>query len=208
MKKYSWIFMFTLSIAWGQTDPQAAALLEKVAQKIEGYQTVSFDFSYALENTEEQIRQESSGKVWLEGNKYRLEFLGLIQLFDTEKLYTIVPENEEITISEPSEEEEGFNPSKLLYFYQEGYGYQMDIVQNVMGRKIQFIRLNPTEEDTDIDYLLLGIDVNSLDIYRLIEIGSNGTRTTLTLLEQSENKSFPPSTFVFDEADYPGYYID
>ena len=84
----------------------------------------------------------------------------------------------------------------------------MDIIQNVMGRKIQFIRLNPSEEDTDIDYLLLGIDVDSLDIYRLIEIGSNGTRTTLTLLEQSENQSFPPSTFVFNEADYPGYYID
>ena len=37
MKKYSWILLFSLSMAWGQTDPQAAALLEKVAQKIEGY---------------------------------------------------------------------------------------------------------------------------------------------------------------------------
>lgn len=192
----------------GQNDPQAAALLEKVAQQIESYSTVTFDFSYTLENLEEQIRQESSGKVWLEGNKYRLEFLGLIQLFDEQKLYTIVPENEEITISDADEEEAGFNPSKLLYFYQDGYGYQMDIIQNVLGRKIQFIKLIPAEENTEIDYLLLGIDLESLNIYRLIEIGSNGTRTTLTLLEQSQNISFPASTFEFNEEDYPGYFID
>lgn len=209
MKKISWIIAcIYMGIGFGQNDPEAAALLEKVAQQIENYQTVSFDFSYSLENLEEQIRQESSGKVWLEGNKYRLEFLGLIQIFDEEKLYTIVPENEEITISTPEQEDAGFNPSKLLYFFKEGYAYQMDIVQNVMGRKIQFIKLIPTEENTEIDYLLLGIDINSLNIYRLIEIGSNGTRTTLTLLSQTDNAKLPEGTFVFQEEDYPGYFID
>ena len=56
-----------------------------------------------LENKEEQIRQETEGKVTLAGDRYKLEFLEIIQLFDGEKIYTIVPENEEITVSTPQD---------------------------------------------------------------------------------------------------------
>ncbi len=55
------------------------------------------------------------GNVTLAGDQYKLSFLEAIQLFDGTKIYTIVPENEEITISHPEEEEDlSVNPSKLL----------------------------------------------------------------------------------------------
>ena len=54
--------------------------------------------------------------------KYKLKFLDAIQLFDGKALYTIVPENEEITITQAEEEEDfGLNPKELLQFYKEGY---------------------------------------------------------------------------------------
>ena len=46
------------------------------------------------------------GNVTLAGDKYKLSFLEAIQLFDGTKTYTIVPENEEISISDPEEEED------------------------------------------------------------------------------------------------------
>ena len=65
------------------------------------------------------------------------------------KTYTIVPENEEITISYPEDEEDfGINPSKLLTFYEEGYDYQWDIQQRCNGRTIQFVKLLPRERIT------------------------------------------------------------
>ena len=68
-------------------------------------------------------------------------FLGNEQIFDGEKIYTIVPENEEITISDPEEESDfGINPSELFVFYKKDYAYQWDIKQNVMGVPIQFIK--------------------------------------------------------------------
>ena len=122
------------------------------------------------------------GNVTLAGDQYKLSFLEAIQLFDGTKTYTIVPENEEITISYPEEEEDvSISPSKLLSFYEEGYGYEWDIQQRVMGRNIQFIKLLPTETSEEVKYLLLGIDVDRLQVYRLIEVGLNQTLTTLTL---------------------------
>jgi hypothetical protein len=56
----------------------------------------------------------------------------------------------------------------------------MDIVQDVRGRKIQYIKLIPTSSKDQRKEILLGIDVQTKHIYNLIEIGK-GTKTTLTV---------------------------
>jgi outer membrane lipoprotein-sorting protein len=196
-------------IAMAQGPEQAKYLLNKVSTEIKTHQNLRLEFQYVLENKEEQIRQETEGKVTLAGDQYLLEFLDVIQLFDGEKLHTIVPENEEITISTPDPDEAiSVNPSKLLSFYEEGYDYQWDISQRVMGRTIQFVKLIPSEENNDIRYLLLGIDLDKNSIYRLIEIGNNKTTTTLTILNQEENISLPNDYFEFDSSEYPNFYIN
>ena len=165
---------------------------------MKSHENIRFDFSYVLENKKEQIRQEMEGNVTLVGDRYKLNFLDAIQLFDGNKIYTIVPENEEITISFPEDEDDvSVNPSKLLSFYEEGYGYEWDIEQRVMGRNIQFIKLMPNPVSDEVKYLLLGIDIDRTQVYRLIEVGVNGTLTTLTLKNQEFDISLPRLTILF-----------
>ena len=132
-----------------------------------------------------------------------------IQLFDGKALYTIVPENEEITITQAEEYDNfGINPKEFLQFYKEGYDYHWDINQRVKGKNIQFVKLFPTQEDGEIQSLLVGIDIQQNHIYKLIEVGGNGTVTTLTIENMKVNSSLPESFFVFNETDYPNYYIN
>ena len=77
-----------------------------------------------------------------------------------------------------------------------------------MGKNIQFIKLLPIENSSEVDYLLLGIDIDRLEVYRLIEVGANGTMTTLTLNNQESNIILPTDYFVFDQNKYPNYYIN
>lgn len=212
MRKQIVFLLFTsvLSIQLNAQDTKAAQkLLNEVSTKIASFETMTFEFDYVLENRKENIKQETNGSVTVSGDLYKLFFLGAEQLFDGKKTYTIVPENEEITITSVEETEDiGINPSKLLYFYKEGYAFQWDIKQNVMGRTIQFIKLVPTEENKDVDYLLLGIDTIKKTIYRLIEIGSNQTRTTLTISNFVPNVKLTSNFFEFDASLYPDYYIN
>jgi len=197
------------TVALAQGPEQAKYLLNQVSVEIKKQKNLRLEFQYVLENKEEQIKQETEGKVTLAGDQYKLEFLEVIQLFDGKKTYTIVPENEEITVSIPEEGEAiSVNPSKLLSFYEEGYDYHWDISQRVMGRNIQFVKLIPSEENEDIQYLLLGIDVAKNSIYRLIEIGNNKTTTTLTIINQEENISLPEDYFEFNSSEYPNFYIN
>lgn len=204
------LFTSVLSIQLNAQNTEAAQkLLDEVSTKIASFETMTFEFDYVLENRQENIKQETNGSVTVSGDRYKLLFLGAEQLFDGKKTYTVVPENEEITIASIEETEDiGINPSKLLYFYKEGYSFQWDIKQNVMGRTIQFIKLIPAEENKDVDYLLLGIDTVKKTIYRLIEIGSNQTRTTLTISNFVSNVKLNNNFFEFDASLYPDYYIN
>jgi hypothetical protein len=193
----------------GQTSLEAKKLLESASQKMESYDNIVFDFSYVLNNRMEQINQENSGQVTVADEKYKLNFLDAIQLFDGVALYTIVPENEEITITQADQEEDfGINPNELLRFYKEGYDYHWDISQRVKGKNIQFIKLIPTQDDGDLRSLLIGIDTQKNHIYKLIEVGDNGTVTTLTINEMEVDSALPENFFVFNEDDYPEYFIN
>ena len=211
MKKIVWIcFVFLVSLPLqGQSPEVAKKLLDDVSETIASFENLSFDFSYVLENRQENIRQETTGSATIKGDQYKISFLGNEQLFDGEKTYTIIPENEEITISSPDDDSGfGINPSELLVFYKTGYAYQWDIKQNVKGRLIQFIKLIPNEENREVKYLLLGIDMRTNVIYRLIEIGNSETRTTLTLENLRTNIPLNSDFFTFDDSKYPDYYIN
>lgn len=209
MKNSLLLLLFLANLCFAQGYDQAKNLLDQVSVQIKSKENIRFAFSYVLENKKEQIRQEMEGDVTLSGDRYKLNFLAAEQLFDGTKIYTIVPENEEITISVPEDEDDvSVNPSKLLSFYEKGYGYEWDIQQRVMGKNIQFIKLLPIENSSEVDYLLLGIDIDRLEVYRLIEVGANGTMTTLTLNNQESNIILPTDYFVFDQNKYPNYYIN
>jgi outer membrane lipoprotein-sorting protein len=135
--------------------------------------------------------------------------LGVTRIFDGKTLYTISPEDEEVTISsENTEDENTVSPSKMLSFYKDGYTYTMDIVQDVKGRKIQYVKLNPIDTNSEIKQVLLGIDAKTKHIYNLIEIGKNGTKTTLTVNSLKTNEPISKSLFKFDKNKYKNYYIN
>ena len=191
-----------------QDAEKAKKLLDEVSSKVNSYENIQIDFKYELNNREANTKQESKGNVTLEGNKYLLNFLGFTKIYDTKKVYTIVPANEEVTISDADDDETSLSPSQMLTFYKNGYTYTWDILQDIRGRKIQYIKLTPIDKDSDIKSVLLGIDVKTKHIYNLIETGRNGTNTTLTVNSFKTNQPLSKSLFIFDESKYEDYYID
>jgi outer membrane lipoprotein-sorting protein len=193
----------------GQDAEKAKALLDEVYDKVKGYENIVVDFKFDLYNSEADVRQETRGNVTLKGDMYYLNYMGAEQLYDGKKVYTIVPENEEVTIEDKSDDSGTVSPSKMLTFYKEGHTYDWDILQNVQGRKIQFVKLTPIDSNSEVASILLGIDVETKHIYKLIETGQNGTKTTITVNSFKTDQPLSKTLFTFDEKKYTdeGYYI-
>lgn len=210
--KYSILIVtlvFTATFAQAQSSDKAKALLDEVYSKVQSYNNIAVNFKFALHNSEADVDQETRGDVTLEGEKYLFNYLGSQQLYDGAKVYTIVPENEEVTIEDKSEEENTITPSKMLTFYKKGHNFEWDILQNVQGRKIQFVKLVPIDSNSEIASILLGIDVETKHIFKLIETGKNGTTTTITVNSFKTDQQLSKTLFTFDENKYKeeGYYI-
>ena len=210
MKKILITLLLITSIStFAQNADKAKTLLDEVTAKAKSYDNISIDFKYVLINTEENIKQETRGDVIMQGDKYVLNILGVTRIFDGKTLYNISPEDEEVTISsENTEDENTITPSKMLSFYEDGYNYDMDIVQNVNGRKIQYVKLIPIDSKSEIENVLLGIDIKTKHIYNLIEVGTNKTKTTLTVNSFRTNEPLSKSLFTFDVKKYKDYYIN
>ncbi len=211
MKKFLVVACILLasSFSHAQNADKAKSLLDDVYNKVKGYDNIFVDFKYALNNKEANVNSETRGDVTLQGDKYLFNYLGAKQLYDGKMVYNIVPENEEVIIDAQSEDDNTITPSKMLTFYKQGHTYSWDVLQNVQGRKIQFVKLIPIETNTEIKSILLGIDVETKHIYKLIETGKNGTVTTITVNSFKTDQPLSKTLFTFDEGKYKneGYYI-
>ncbi|MGB1309446.1 MAG: LolA family protein [Oceanihabitans sp.] len=208
MKKI--IFICTILLSFSSiAQNDAKTLLDQVSQKVKSYNNITIDFRYTLHNVSENIKQETRGDVVMEGENFKLNILGITRIYNGKTLYSISPEDEQVTISTENLEDEGsITPSKMLSFYEEGYTYKMDIIQNVKGRKIQYVKLTPIDTDAEIKNVLLGIDAQTKHIYNLIETGKNGTKTTLTVNSFKTNEPISKTLFTFDKSKYKDYYIE
>ena len=192
-----------------QNSDKAKKYLDEVADKVKTYKNISIDFKYSLKNEVENIEQTTKGDVYLKGDQYLLNLMGVTRLYDGKKIYTISPEDEEVTITNDTDEEEGtITPSKMLTFYKEGYTYAWDKKLPIKGRSIQYVKLTPIDSKSEIKYVLLGIDANTKNIYNLIENGKNGAVTTLTVNSFKTNQPLSESLFTFDRNKYKDYYFN
>ncbi len=200
-------------LSYSQGDSDAELLLNKVSENIKNYDNIYINYAYTLKNIEEDINQTNKGSFVTEDEKWRFEMLGVTRIFDGNKLYSISPDDEEVTISsQDPEDETTITPNKMLYFYEEGYYFEMDETRFVgdsqFRKKIQYVKLIPQDSEAEIKYILLGIDTEFNQIYEVIETGKNETVTTISIVDFEFNLPLDSKLFVFDKEKYQEFYMN
>ena len=218
MKRIKILFICLLiaSSTYSQESENAKELLDKVSNKMGAYKNMYIGFSQTLSNKDAGINEGDEppikGVINLQGEKYNLDYLGNTFIYDGKKLYVINNDEKEISISDGDlEDSDGFiYPSKLLTFYKEGYNFEMGELKNINGRKIQYVILNPIDSNSDIIRVELGIDIKTNHIYRLIQIGSNSSKTKFTITKFKSNQPISDKLFTFNKEMYTKlkYLID
>lgn len=196
--------------ASAQTSQRAKNYLQEVTKKFNSYNNVVIDFSFSLRDSKKADKNyDSNGHIDIEKDLYFLDFMGMKKFYDGKKIYTVSPEDEEVTISKyDAESTEGILPSHMLTFFNKGYNFQWDILQNLKGRKIQYIKLIPTDKNSVIKEVLLGIDDETKNIYTKIQVNKDGSKSTITVNSFKTNQPISKNHFTFTESMYPNYYIN
>ena len=213
MKKIILLIFGFYAFGISQENSDAELLLNKVSENIKSYENIYINYAYTLQKLEEDINQTNNGSFVTENDSWRFEMLGVTRIFDGEKLYSISPDDEEVTISsQDPEDETTITPNQMLYFYEDGYYFEMDesrlIGNGKFRKKIQYVKLIPKDSEAEIKYILLGIDTEFNQIYEVIETGKNETVTTISIVDFEFNLPLDANLFVFDEDKYKDYYMN
>ena len=220
MKKI-YILLIILSntlIIFSQNDLEAEKLLNKVSENIKTYESMYININHNLSNEEEDIDQTNKVSFVKKGDKYNVKWNNITFIYNGEKLYTINPDDEEVTVStEDLDEESTITPNKILTFFEDGYEFKMDIKQDVtvvdyyeqsVRKLLQYVKLVPIDSDSEIEYILLAIEKKNKRIYKSIERGKNGTITTYTITSFEVDLPLNNDLFLFNKKDYKDYYIN
>jgi len=220
MKKAYTLLILILNtlVIFSQNDPKAEELLNKVSENIKGYESMYININHNLSNLEEDIDQTNKVSFVKKGTKYNVKWNNITFIYDGEKLFTINPDDEEVTVStEDLDEESTITPNKILTFFEDGYEFKMDITQDVTvldyyeqkTRKfLQYIKLIPIDSESEIDYILLAVEKKNNRIYKSIEKGKNGTTTTYTITSFEVDLPLDDDLFLFNKKEYKDYYIN
>ena len=213
MKKLLLLIFGFCTFGYSQDNLDAELLLNKVSENIKSYENIYINYAYTLKNLEEDISQTNNGSFVTENDNWRFEMLGVTRIFDGDKLYSISPDDEEVTISsQDPEDETTITPNKMLYFYEDGYYFEMDesrlIGNGQFRKKIQYVKLIPQDSEAEIKYILLGVDTEFNQIYEVIETGKNETVTTISIVDFEFNLPLDANLFVFDKEKYKDYYMN
>jgi len=193
------------------SDPQAKAVLDKMRQKYEGYNSIQASFKLDL-NFPEQPVETQDIQVNQQGEKYRVDMGSQTIISDGSAIWMILHTNKEVQIS--SVPEDGgdmgiMSPQSLFRIYEsDEFVYVLAGQTTENGKAVQQIEFKPIDEYSDYSKLRMTLYKSDASFKRVIAFGKDGSRFTLTLDSFKANPELEAGIFAFNKADYPGYYVE
>jgi len=185
--------------SFAQNTEKAKEILDKVSAKTKSYSTISADFTFSMENLQEEISETNEGKIIIKGDKYKVSLMGVNTYFDGSAIYTHLIEAEEVNITEPDpEDEETLNPATIFTIYEKGFKYKYVGDGSENGKEFYEIDLYPENRDKPYSRIKLRILKDDLTLYTLRQVGKDGNIYTVVVESMKTDLPFDDNTFIFD----------
>ena len=196
--KFLFLGLFSLFSLNGQNN--GIQILEEVMNNAININDAKYSFKIISENENDLF--SISGELYIKKEKYFIDTEEIDQIFDGDKLYTIIHENEEIIITSDSNTFFNLTPKQIFNFFKDDF--EIEIVES-QDFSYNLIARDLTQED--LTYKIT-IDSKTLSIERIdIENEDNITLSSFLTLSYKFNLSLPSSLFKFDKNMFNDYML-
>lgn len=183
---------------------KAKQILDKVAIKTKGYQTIRADFSFTLENIQAKLTDTHNGKIIIKGEKYKIDLMGADTYFDGKTVWMHLKDVGEVNISEPDMlDDQTLNPATIFTIYEEGFKYIYSGETTLNGKKTDIVDLFPDKRDKPFSRIKLYIYQDNQQIGKITQIGKDGNNYIIDIKKMDVNIPTDDSLFTFDVSKYP-----
>ncbi len=188
---------FTCLFAQGS----AIDILQKVKDNALEKENVFYKFEVTSEFENNLLPM--NGIFYIKDERYLIDTPEVDQIYDGEKFYTIIHENEEIIISSKNNTFFNFSPNYIFNFFLEGF----DLERKNINKDSYFITAENIKEKGIIYNILINSKNLSIEMIEMIEKASGSKINKFLTLSYDYNLNVPMSLFKFDSKDYKDYLI-
>ena len=188
-----------------QSDAKATAILQKVSKLYKSYTTIKSTFTVTT-TTAQGKSTNSTGTVWLKGNKYKLDYAGQEIYCNGKFIWTYNKEDKEVTKENYKVNDKSITPNDIFTIYNKDFknAYEGPTVKN--GKTYDIIKMVP-KKPVNYSYIKLEIDQTSSKIQKMIQRFKNGTEITYTIGVFTPNVTIADTFFDWSASAHPGVSI-
>lgn len=196
----------------GETsDPKAKALLDKVKVLYQSFQTLESNFSLSLKLAEQTKEEVQKGKIYQNGDKYRVEMSNnQLIISDGKILWHKIANTVRVTNATSKNTSELLSPKDLMTIYE-----KKDYIFAIYGeaadgwsKKATMVTFKPMNKKSEYSQIRVAIDQKSNNVVSITAFGKDQSRYKLSLEQAIPNKKYPAEFFVFEKAKYPNVKIE
>lgn len=215
MKKYVFLLglMLCLSALFSQAqtkkiqDDESVLILQTIQKKLKTLKTAEIKFTLRTEK-ENKTLKTLQGHIWIKGEKYKLVIPTQHVYCDSINIWNYLPEQNEVTISlyDPQDDENAFNPIKLISNYQKYYRSAFIREISEKGIIVEIIDLYPLQAAPFFKIRVV-IDKKQTEIIRISISERDGYTYIYTFDSFTKNPKINDAFFIFNTLQYPNVEI-
>jgi outer membrane lipoprotein-sorting protein len=189
---------------WSQDAEKAKQILNQVTAKTKTFTTIYAEFSFTLQNQQENISESYDGTIKIKGNKYKVSLMDVETFYDGKTMWTYMKEAGEVNVSTPDANDDStLNPAKIFNMWEKGFKYQYVGEKTENGKTLFEIDLFPENRDKPFSRIKLFIYKDNYQIASFRQIGKDGNNYTIKVKKMVTDQAYADTDFAFNKAAYP-----
>lgn len=184
----------------------ASEILDRTSEIMQSNGSIEANFMTQHYKGETPQHETITGVMNILGQKYSIKTSSVCTWFNGKDLWTLVPENKEVSLYTPTPEElQSSSPTAFLTLYKKGFklSSKTDILRN---RKIWDVTLKAKKQKQEPSTIIVSIDQITYEPLR-IRICNNNDWTYINITEFKSNTGLTDKDFAFPPKEYPDFEI-
>lgn len=199
-KNFIKVILFLLGFSNLLAQESAIEILQKVKDNSTLIENAKYKFIITSEFENNLL--PINGVFYIKDENYFIDTEEIDQIYDGDKFYTIIHENQEIIVSDKDNTFFNFTPNQIFNYFLNGFELE---IEKLLNKSYLIIAENNQE---DIFYSIVINSANlSIEKIEMIEKKSNVRINSFLTLTYDYNLIVPLSLFKFDIAKYKNYLI-
>ncbi|MCL1868332.1 MAG: outer membrane lipoprotein chaperone LolA [Paludibacter sp.] len=207
MKKTSFIITVSILLISSVLNAQnATKIIDNFISQAK-VNAIRTDFTLTVKEKNAKNGQTVKGNFTMKANKFIMNMNEMTVYFNGKTQWAYSPENEEVTITEPTAEELAeTNPMAVFYSYRATFN--INFAANNSNSANYVIEMKPKTKKSDLQKMTVTIDKKTGNLLSITQIEKNGNTLTLTLTNYQNKITIADSEFNFDVKKHKGIMVN